>query len=118
MPSAPGYQSEAGRRQGMLGGHKGVSFTLAYRLVLTPEETELVARYKLGEYPVTWRSLQGQRTPDDTIQNMTAGRSQTLSDVTTLLNNENIVKDACDSLPTLFEVVRTFGGDETIDYPR
>jgi hypothetical protein len=104
--------------KGMLGGHKGVSFTLAYRLELTPEESELVSRYKLGEYPVTWHSLQGQRMPDDTIQNMVAGRSQTLSDVTTLLNNENIVKDACDSLPTLFEVVRTFGGDEVVDYPR
>jgi hypothetical protein len=104
--------------KGMLGGHKGVSFTLAYRLDLTPEEKELVARYKLGEYPVTWRTVQGTRTPDDTISNMVLGRSQTLSDVTTLLKNETIVKDACDSLPILFRVVRTFGGDEVIDYPR
>jgi hypothetical protein len=104
--------------KGMLGGHKGVSFTLAYRLELTAEEKELVARYKLGEYPVTWRTFQGAQSPDDTIENMQAGRSQTLSDVTTLLRNETIVKDACDSLPTLFEVVRTFGGDEVIDYPR
>jgi hypothetical protein len=102
----------------MLGGHKGVSFTLAYRLELTPEEQELVARYKLSDYPVTWRTVQGTQMPDDTIANMTAGRSQTLSDVTTLLRNESIVKDACDSLPALFEVVRTFGGDEIIDYPR
>jgi hypothetical protein len=28
------------------------------------------------------------------------------------------VKDACDALPDLFMVVRTFGGDEVIDYPR
>lgn len=104
--------------KGMLGGHKGVSFTLAYRLELTPEEQELVARYKLSDYPVTWRTVQGTQMPDDTIANMTAGRSQTLSDVTTLLRNESIVKDACDSLPALFEVVRTFGGDEIIDYPR
>lgn len=34
------------------------------------------------------------------------------------MKNESIVKDACDSLPTLFEVVRTFGGEEVIDYPR
>ena len=104
--------------KGMLGGHKGVSFTLAYRLELTSEEKELVSRYKLGDYPVTWRNIQGTQTPDDTIMNMTDGRSQTLSDVTTLLRNETIVKDACDSLPTLFEVVRTFGGDEVIEYPR
>lgn len=104
--------------KGMLGGHKGVSFTLYYRLLLTPDEEELVQRYKLEEYPVTWRSFEGTRLPNDTIGNMVAGRSQTLSDVTTLIQNENVVKEACDDLPVLFEVVRTFGGEEVIEYPR
>jgi len=104
--------------KGMLGGHKGVQFTLAYRLELTPEESELVARYKLGSYPVTWRTFQGTQTPDDTIANMTEGRRQSLPDVTTLLNNEQVVKDSCDQLPVLFDVCRSFGGDEVIDYPR
>lgn len=58
------------------------------------------------------------RLPDDTIGNMVAGRTQTLSDVTTLIQNENVVKDACDELPVLFEVVRTFGGEEVVEYPR
>lgn len=102
----------------MLGGHKGVSFTLSYRLVLSPEEQELVHRYKLEDYPVTWNTIQGTRMPDDTIANMVAGRTQTLSDVTNLVRNENVVKDACDNLPVLFEVVRTFGGEEVIEYPR
>ena len=104
--------------KGMLGGHKGVSFTLSYRLILTDEEHELVRRYKLEEYPVTWSTSQGVRYPDDTIANMAAGRAQTLADATTLINNENIVKDACDNLPVLFEIVRTFGGEEVIEYPR
>jgi hypothetical protein len=104
--------------KGMLGGHKGVSFTLSYRLVLSPEEQELVHRYKLEDYPVTWNTIQGTRMPDDTIANMVAGRTQTLSDVTNLVRNENVVKDACDNLPVLFEVVRTFGGEEVIEYPR
>jgi hypothetical protein len=57
--------------------------------------------------------------PDDTISNMLVGRSQTFSDVTTLvMKNESIVKDACDTLPVLFQVVRTFGGEEVIEYPR
>jgi len=103
----------------MLGGHKGVSFTLAYRLELTPEESELVERYKLQQYAVTWMTTRdGVRMADDTIANMVAGRSQTLTDVTTLLRNEDIVKDACDGLANLFDVVRSFGGDEVIDYPR
>jgi hypothetical protein len=49
---------------------------------------------------------------------MMVGRSQTLTDVTTLIGNEETVKNACDALPQLFEVVRTFGGNEVIEYPR
>lgn len=104
--------------KGMLGGHKGVSFTLSYRLVLTEEESELVRRYKLEEYPVTWRMFEGTQIPLDTIGSLVAGRTQTVVDVTTLIQNEDVVKDACDKLPVLFEVVRTFGGEEVIEYPR
>jgi hypothetical protein len=104
--------------KGMLGGHKGVSFTLSYRLELTDEERGLVERYKLQNYPLTWTNTQSGRIPDDTIANMVAGRSQTLNDVTTLLRNEDIVKSACDELMPLFEVCRTFGGDEIVEYPR
>ena len=85
---------------------------------MSSEEQELLKRYKLEEYPVTWQTIQGTRMPDDTIGNMVVVRTQTLSDVTTLVRNENVVKEACDSLPVLFEVVRTFGGEEVIEYPR
>lgn len=104
--------------KGMLGGHKGMSFTLTYRLELTPDETELVDRYRLGDYPLTFRTVQGTQMPDDTVTLMQQGRSQTVSDVTTLLKNESIIKNACDSLPALFEVCRTFGGEEIVNYPR
>jgi hypothetical protein len=106
-------------KKGMLGGHKGVEFTLRYRLELTPDEQQLVERYKLDFYPLTWKSTPtGERQPDDMISTMVQGRSETLTDVTTLLKNEEIIKNACDMLPPLFEVVRSFGGDEVIDYPR
>ena len=32
----------------VFGGHKGVQFSLYYRLVLTPEEDALVQRYQLN----------------------------------------------------------------------
>lgn len=106
-------------KKGMLGGHKGVAFTLRYRLELTPDEQALVEKYKLEYYPLTWKATpSGERQPDDTIASLTLGSAQTLTDVTTLLNNEEIVKKACDSLPPLFEVARSFGGDEVIEYPR
>jgi hypothetical protein len=104
--------------KGMFGGHKGVQFTLSYRLELTDEERALVEEYRLEYYPLTWRTVGTLREPDDMIANMVTGRSQTLSDVTTLISNERIVKDACDALPPLFEIVRSFGGDEVVEYPR
>jgi hypothetical protein len=105
-------------RTGLLGGHKGVEFTLSYRLELSSDENALVDRYRLASYPLTWKTVQGSRMPDDTIASMTEGRVETVSDVTTLLQNEEIIKTACDGLPPLFEVVRSFGGDEVIEYPR
>lgn len=106
-------------KKGMLGGHKGVEFTLKYRLELTQDERALVDKYKLHFYPLTWTtSSTGERQPDDTIARMIEGRAQTVTNVTTLLKNEETVKSACDSLPPLFEVVRSFGGDEVIEYPR
>ncbi len=106
-------------KKGMLGGHKGVEFTLSYRLDLTPDEQVLVEKYKLHFYPLTWKTTPtGERQPDDVISTMVQGRSETLTDVTTLLKNEEIVKNACDMLPPLFDVVRSFGGDEVIEYPR
>lgn len=104
--------------KGMLGGHKGVNFTLRYRLELDADELALVEEYKLRDYPLTWHTSQGTRIPDDTIATMLEGRTETLDDVTTLLRNEEIVKDACDALPPLFSVVRSFGGDEVVEYPR
>jgi len=44
-----------------------------------------------------------------------AGTSQTLNDVEILIKNEEVI---CDKLPTLFEVIRTFGGTLVVDYPR
>ncbi|HEX4837463.1 MAG TPA: hypothetical protein VFV03_02925 [Solirubrobacteraceae bacterium] len=103
---------------GMLGGHKGVRFTLGYRLELTSDEMQLVQRYKLEDYPLTWKTFNGSRIPADTIGSMVTGHSETLTDVTTLVGNEATIKDACDALPPLFAIVRTFGGEEAIDYPR
>jgi hypothetical protein len=104
--------------KGMLGGHKGMQFTLAYRLVLSEEEAQLVEQYKLHEYPLTWRTMQGTRIPASTVGSLMSGNSETLTDVTALVGNEEAIKGACDQLPQLFEIVRTFGGGEVIEYPR
>ncbi len=104
--------------KGMLGGHKGMQFSLSCRLLLTPEESHLVEQYRLADYPVTWRSVQGAQVPGETVASLIRGSVQTLTDVTTLVANERTIKNACDSLPILFDIVRTFGGEEIVEYPR
>jgi len=104
--------------KGVFGGHKGVQFTLGYRLELTQEEAELVRRYNLGSHTLTTRVIDGVSVPATTLAELMAGRDQTVSDVTTLVNNERVIKDACDELPVLFDVCRSFGGDEVVEYPR
>ena len=102
----------------MLGGSKGFQFSLSYQLVLTPSEKEIVDRYKLQDYAITFKSVQGTQYPDDTIASLIQGTTETVDSVETLLRNEDIIKSACDKLPVLFQVISTFGGEETIDYPR
>ena len=82
------------------------------------DQAQLVEHYKLGEYPLTWRNVQGTQVPGETISSLMSGRSVTLGDVTTLVRNEDVIKEACDELPSLFTVVRTFGGEEIVEYPR
>lgn len=103
---------------GLFGGHRGVNFILSYRLELTDAEAELVRRYRLENHPVTYRLVGSAATSDDTIATMMSGREHELPDVVTLIEKENAVKNACDSLPALFVMCASFGGDEIIEYPR
>jgi hypothetical protein len=98
--------------KGVFGGHKGVQFSLYYRLVLTPEEEQLVGRYKLDNHVLT-------RSPAkiDTVRQATQGISQSVESVEVLLNNEEVIKRACDQFCTLIAVARSFGGEEMVKLP-
>jgi hypothetical protein len=97
----------------MLGGHKGVSFSLTTRVEFTSEEQNLLEHYKMWTYSLFTR---GQMPV--TIRDLAQGDSQTVDNVEILLRNEETVKDALDAIPALLDVLRSFGGDEVIDYPR
>jgi hypothetical protein len=100
-------------RKGMLGGHKGVEFSLYTRVSFTGEERQLLDHYGMWNYCV----MQQAELPV-TLANLNQGRHQTLGDVAVLLQNEDQVKEALDPIPLLLEVLRSFGGDEVIEYPR
>jgi len=99
-------------RKGLFGGHKGVNFTLSYRVELTPEENDLVQKYKVQNEVL-------MKTGDDnetTIQDMLTGKSVTTRNVEILLNNEQVAKDVCKNFKNYLEVLLSFGGEEVIEF--
>ena len=104
-------------RTGMFGGHKGMKFLLSYRVELTPEEQALVTKYKVENHVLTYTTTQkGIKIPKDTISSLTRETTESLDDVTILLRNEDVVKNACKDFKTLLEVMATFGGEEVIEF--
>lgn len=102
---------------GMFGGHKGMKFFLSYRVELTPEEQELVQKYKAGDHPLTFtKDKKGYQMTKDTISSLLSGRTETLDDVTILLNNEDVVINACKNFKVLLEVMASFGGEKVIEF--
>jgi len=101
---------------GIFGGHKGMSFMLSCRVELTPKEKALVTKYKAENHPLTFVTREGVQIPKDTINSLMLGTTEVLKDITILLNNEEIIKDACKNFRTLLNVMATFGGEEVLEF--
>src|SRR5262249_2071899 len=101
----------------ILGGHKGMTFLLTTRVELTPEEQELVKRYKVENYPLTTSTMpDGRVIPRDTIANLLRGTSQELKDIIILRKNEEEIKNACSNFRDLLDIMATFGGEEVVEF--
>ena len=99
--------------KGVFGGHKGVSFNLYYRLVLTPEETALTQKYRLDTHVL---SKSGAGLPE-TVADVISGVNQSIQSVDILLSNEATAKRACDAFYKLILVAQSFGGEEVVKFP-
>jgi hypothetical protein len=94
--------------QGMLGG---ISFILMAKANLTPEEDALLKKYKVSKEVV----YQGAGRIY-TVQTLRAGIREKAKDITVLLDIESSLKNACENLKTLLEIMENFGGQEIIEY--
>lgn len=101
----------------MLGG---VSFELAAQVQLTPDEAELVKRYRADRevllqkevtIPLTGRSLSLALT----IGSLTNGQTFKRNDIAEILGYEESVKNACQSFRAYLDVMRSFGGREVVE---
>jgi hypothetical protein len=99
----------------------GVRFELHARATLTAEEAELINRYKVDDeklmekhikIPFTDRAL----TIKITIGSLINGQSFKCNDISEILQYEEEVKQSCATLRKVIEVMKTFGGEEVIEF--
>ena len=103
-------------KKGVLGGHKGVTFDVEFRLELTPEENALVEKYKYQKEALTTRQdTDGDDVAWHTVSDLMNGVSVPSSSITTILHNEQLIKDACENLKQTLDVMSTFGGEDVVD---
>jgi len=87
------------------------------RVELTPEEQELIKRYKAETHPLTFiTNREGNKIPKDTVSSPMRSVPEEMKNSTILLNNEEVVKDACMRFNTLLDVIATFGGEQVIEF--
>lgn len=103
-------------QKGVFGGHKGMTFLLSARVELNSGEQELVARYKAENHPLTFVTHEGMQIAKDTVADLMKGTSEEVSDITILLDNEEVIRDACRNFKALLDVMETFGGEEVIEF--
>jgi hypothetical protein len=102
---------------GLLGGHKGMTFLLTTRVELTPQEQELVKRYKAEDYALTEATLVGTKViPGVTVTNLMHGVTKEAKQIGTLVKTEEEIKDNCKALKELLAFMATFGGEEVIEF--
>lgn len=94
--------------KGFLGG---ISFILHAQVKLTNEEQELIKKYKSHK-----EVLYSKGEKHYTIGDLVDGIRDKCKDVTIMLNNENVYKEACTNFKTLLTIMASFGGEEIIEF--
>lgn len=99
----------------------GVKFELRAKVVLTPQEEELVKRYQAWKEVLIERRYKIPFTERElvigvNIDGLVRGQTFKSKDITELLEHEKNVKDACDMFKKYIEVMKHFGGEEVIEY--
>jgi hypothetical protein len=102
-------------KKGLFGGHKGMTFSLYCRVEISPDEQELVNKYQVHDHVLTWRNSDGRQIPGLTVQDLVQGKTTDVEDVATLLNNEEVIKSACQDFKNLLLVMASFGGEEILE---
>jgi hypothetical protein len=99
----------------------GVKFEFKAKAELTSEEAELVKKYKAEKEVLLKKEVKLLFTGTGlslnlTIGSLTAGQVFTCNDIAEILEYERNVKESCEAFKRYLEVMRSFGGQEVIEY--
>lgn len=75
----------------------------------------MIEKYKVHDHVLTWRESDRGQIPGLRVGDLVGGYTAVLDDVATLLNNEEVIKEACNDFKNLLLVMASFGGEEVID---
>lgn len=102
--------------KGFLGG---VKFELNARVELNNEEAELVKKYQVEKEVLLKKEVDflGSKIPIDiTIGSLVAGQKFKCNEVPQVVMYEIEVKEACKTFKTRIDIMKSFGGEEVIEY--
>lgn len=104
--------------KGLLGGTK---FELNARVTLSPDETELIKRYKAEKEVLIQKEVRIPLTGKALVINLTigslvSGQAFKCGDIAEIIETENNVKEACEGFKNYLSVMQGFGGEEVIEY--
>lgn len=66
--------------------------------------------------PIKYTNTSSDEIRIHSIRSLMQGVTEEVKDITILLGNEGIIKDAYKNFKTLLEVMATFGGEEVIEF--
>ena len=102
-------------KKGVFGSYKGMSFSLFCKIQISPEEQQLIDKYKVNDHGLTWTDTDKGPVPVLTVKKLTKGHTSSFDDITVLLSEEETIKKACREFKNLLMSMVSFGGEETIE---
>lgn len=99
----------------------GVKFQLEAKATLTAEETDLIDKYRVQDEVLTQKQIKIPLTDRAlvikiTIGSLVAGQTFKCDELTDILAYEEEIKQSCAGLRDLIEKMKTFGGEEVIEF--
>ncbi len=106
------------QEKGIFGGDKGMKFLLSCRAELTPEEQNLIKKYKAEREILATIVIENDPKQSGLlfINDLITGKLYECKDVISLLDVEDKIKKACENFKTLLQVMASFGGEEIIEF--